>query len=797
MSPTPRLSDFLRKINQSRSPSGDQRQTRITQEVIDQIRPDGQIVVRGYILPPSGVKIDFKVGEIVSVAWNKDGVPQLAFAHNWRRSEFPEGPEEIDTTALEIVFIGSVGGENGVFIVNDTTVVALDFRDKPVGSLLDVSWGLNQNTILVRFKATESPFKETLRAVKIDRPLIGDGARNLPAKRDPTTGDLEELGESGVPFLKTADLSEKLVIDNVPLGRNFVIKEKFNFRSAASIGLEERFTFPLPTPAPIFFQGVESADLKEFEQTTPINLDIAENPNLIQNAYVITLEEAYLNESNQIICIYTITWNVGNLWDQSFEESEDIGLCGDVTGPNIKRVGFNIAKTEPFDFSVINAGVDVPFASPTFPGQFGCANIAFRGTLGCSVPPCGPPPAGALFNRISHDKVGETQWGQFSEVPYAFLNAHPQESFEFPDIGQFFDMFVLNRETEQIIGATFTEPTWEYEREMVYYLGAAAERRHTDTDPPSVFSFDELFLRLPFIDGTFSLRTGPGSFGAITSFVGTGRYHPEVNAITGDLEFGSGVLDVNFLNTFAPDTIKNFRVTGRGFHDLRDEEPFDEVITARTIFLRSSADGSVPGPNPSEPFFLFVSAAGNSFLLDVVERTRKKPEAEIRFSITSGRPVVTLGNKVVFEARREVDPDASPGLDEISVHEWTIGTPGGLVQIFDTREELSLAVIMQSHEQGILADWSDPLVQFFLRKDGAVHLTEGVPDNLIFSLPNSYSNEVPKDRRIYTLKINDENVAVFKKSGSPPLDLIDAIEGAVVSGTPAYHVVQVTTEVTP
>lgn len=103
MSPTPPLSNFFKKTNQSLNPSGDQRKTRITQEVIDQIRSDGRLVIRGYILPSSGIRIDYKVGEVVSVAWNKDGIPQLVFGHNWRRSEFPQAEEEISVGDVQVV----------------------------------------------------------------------------------------------------------------------------------------------------------------------------------------------------------------------------------------------------------------------------------------------------------------------------------------------------------------------------------------------------------------------------------------------------------------------------------------------------------------------------------------------------------------------------------------------------------------------------------------------------------------------------------------------------------------------
>ncbi len=161
MSPTPRLPRFLKQQQVSPNPSGDQRKTRITQETIEQIREDGRIVVRGYVLTTTGIKIDLKVGAIISVAWNKEGIPQVAFGHNWRRAEFPEVPEEVvagDVQTLEIVienseiFLVLASATQGDFAINLTSdfgVSLLDMTGFPgakfcqgSSSLILVHWGL-------------------------------------------------------------------------------------------------------------------------------------------------------------------------------------------------------------------------------------------------------------------------------------------------------------------------------------------------------------------------------------------------------------------------------------------------------------------------------------------------------------------------------------------------------------------------------------------------------------------------------------------------------------------------------
>ena len=741
MSPTPPLSKFLKQQQVSPSPSGDQKKTRITQETIEQVREDGRIVVRGYVLTTTGIKIDLKVGQVISVAWNKDGVPQVAFGHNWRRAEFPEAPEELVALGiLEIVAPATFSppapepGFNGFVIFTQSGQFILDLGFA-VQSFFDASWGENPNTILLKYTLPGDNF-QTLAVFKINRTLE---STDMPLRRD-SNEVVQTI--SSVPIVDGAIIGTPVreKDDDLPLGRTVTGKENLVIKEEMSGAMRE--TSDPDCPGPVCGQGglegilsffFEKLDdqLFTFEQSFPMLVGSAEdNP----GAYNSRLLHSFVNKSNEIIQIYRITWNIGRILGLTDQEEQFKLFAISISEGPFETV------TEALNRRGFAGGDDLPL---------------FREGNSIVFAPIGV---------VTHNAAEGFSIGNAFTEPYAFLKVRPATVIPFGS-NRNFDVFSFNRATNTIIGASFDNPTLEYDREFVLPHFFGMRRIHLDNFGGG-FHFDIVVLSRP----GFAVR-------GIQTFINDGTGLP------------------NLLNPLGPAFLVN------------EEPPFDEIDPEAAFFqtinnVRFTERSEFAGLRPSLPevnqetvivrtaiTILSEDETFGGIDIDTFELTpldEGEPDFETGTSVGTVRPFVNK-DAFVFVANQRLE-DGPPDRRR-TILRWPF-TSDPTTTLFEVQDDDVLKQLI-AHDAAIYVEWtnfgrrifvegvdrgflpgSEPPAGFEFIKPG-----RGTEDQI----KQSYTNDVDGDRNIYEVTVDpDSGEAIVTRTDVPPDEDIVQDKGEIV-----------------
>jgi len=161
--PTPKFDDFIKSNQEFTTKSvKSTHDKRVTIETIENI--SGSLyTILGTQVTASGIKPDFKIGDVVSVAW-KNNKPYIILGHSWRRARtfIPVVPTG---KVLEVLWLGPVKNPDGSFLLNEGIKVieeiwiqnATIFTSLNIASIYrsnsdtvqSVKWGFNPNTFAV------------------------------------------------------------------------------------------------------------------------------------------------------------------------------------------------------------------------------------------------------------------------------------------------------------------------------------------------------------------------------------------------------------------------------------------------------------------------------------------------------------------------------------------------------------------------------------------------------------------------------------------------------------------------
>jgi len=701
---------------------------RVQIETVQSVAPGGRVFVGGQVVPVSGrITTPIKAGDIVAVIV-EEGVRKLILRHETQKAKFPPPISRVEVlVGFEIAFFGEVvAGTVGFFVTSTKGTVAIDMPADGDFTPIGVIWGQNANVLLLDFTPEFGDRK--FRVVRINREV---GSDSLPTVKD-GQGKVVRYRETETPLLSVTVVSDHDLVEDIDLDRTVTIRENLHVESfvdalVAELSSPTNGFLGLPrcalkkTPK---FGGVTPSDFV-IEQVQALNLD-----NSIPGVNVETeFLYAFVNAANQLVTLHRFTWRIGNLFDRD-------------DPANQREIELFMAHTAPFPLP----GSPIPLISD---GAFSIINSST-----------------SAFGRDSFFEGLGSPYPQFTRLPFGRVKIKPARSQDLPST-QFSDVFAVNRETQEVVGASFSDVIFEYDRDLVAATFQSFTRNHLDSGPLAAFHFDVI------IQQTGTTTDYERDFlGRFTGFFGPGEYLKEDP---------TGFLDGT---QFTPNTVRNIRVSGRGvggFSSLSETEPFEQTDTPLLLFtllaLNTCPTGGLIGSGPiNNPEY-------NSDLPSATV-VPKDPTNEHNFLVPNlGRldTRLNLGSPVL------VALSAKPGSDVgVSVLRWAF--PATLTFPIEERIGPNLAVVdLAAHDAAVFARLSDG-DKVIVFADGVERVVTFVPGEFTFALPNSYTNDAEDDRRRYRAVIDDETLAVtLVKLKDIKRDLLKKF---TVLGDAAFHFVQ-------
>ncbi len=697
--------------------------SKISLETIESVREDGRFVIQGYVVSTTGIKL-LQVGERVPVLWEIPAggiefIPKVIIGHSWRRAQGVFPVEEVAVSDLEIAFEGEIDGVEGFYIAGETGIFAVDPED-PGFSTIGISWGTNANILLLEFFGTEG---KVLRVERINR---GIESKKLPVKVD-EQGDVVLFKTTSVPVLQTTKVFERKIFDDISLGKTLTVRENLHVDSFVDIIRADTFQDPganFETLVPKF-GGVTPFDFV-IEQTIQLNLDSS----LVGFRYNVLFLHAFADSKDEIIAYYRINWKLNSVIDRSNPVNQRI-------------IDIFMAHTPPF-----------PLPNPTLFINQGAFSVVNSIT--------------SSFQRHTAFEAIASPYPTFARL--ALGKVRIKSANNIPNASSFFDVVAINLTTGQVVGASFTNPVFEWDRDLVAAIFTDFRRVHlhlsTSTSP---FDFD-LVLNA---HGT-STEFEKNFLGQFTGFFGVGEY---------PLESPPGFL---IPTGFKPDTIRNLRFSGRavgGFASLRDELPFDETVTPTIVFTIPSAffgdPLNLPGDNSIiRSIFNFTLPVAAVALKPGVEHdfTVKTPDDIDTPRVSNGKPTLA--------ALRTIDIPSD--LRGIKVLKWTL--PSTLAFPFSEKTGAGLGLSdLQANDLAIFLEVNGS--KFIVLNADAERIVESAPENLKLILPQRFTNDEDDDRRFYKITIDpDTNTVTITQTTKPATDLTQKKEGTIVSEA-SFHLV--------
>lgn len=735
--PTPRFVNLLPGRKKAAGGGGG---TVIAERRITAVAGTGRYIIEGGAeLATTGQKM-FQVGDSVPVVF-KDGVPTVILGHSWRRAQFDTRIEIPAVSALEIAFIGVIQEQEGFYIATEAGLFAVEtgnLEDQTV----DVVWGQNPNVLLLKFLSVDEG-DIVSRVVKINRSIT---STSMPRKTNPITNRPLTFGSTLIPVVDTTTLSQHITIDDVPIGRTVTAKEHLTVRSWIDVMFEEVFTSTLTTnrfPNPR--TALKTAAI-EFEQTNQISLSPGGLP-----GYDTLLLHEHVDLNNHLIQTYRIGWRLAEIISPFLPANTKEFLVD-----TYNAVGFTTVDEVYASVGFTSTPLIIP-ALNAIQGTF--LAVGFFDKPHADVPPGFPGlTLRPNFARVKVRASGSLAWGGFSTG--------------------WFDVVVFDRTAGTLLGASFSNPVFEWDNTIDVPQTVHIGRVHLDTFGP-VHNDQIGFFRRHSFDSMGN--HGPTGFGANSEISNPPTYL---------VENPTGFLTLTYHQT---STFKNVRASGRDFPPFtRESFLFDEVsapFNPQYTELASTPGPAIPG--------LPINFPGFQFVLPNFTRTRKVgSEREFTVPIPSDlRPLLHVGAIVLAAIRSQ--PLNSQG---VQVFRWQL--PATVT--FPFAERIAVTVpfdegFISENISKLLAHDAAIYAKFTIGNEAIVLAQERFfsavpPDDFDLVIPGrganivtnkSFANDAAGDRRLYRLAINpDTGLVAASRTTEPTRDLL---QGATSVFETSYH----------